>query len=312
MNTITLPKIQHLVVFQEVIRSGSIGSAAKELGLTQPAVSKIINDVEAYFGIELVVRKNTGVTLTQAGQVMLSWSESITREMKNMVDEMNSMTGNAVVDVSFGFPSLIAFTIMSGMIKKFKEVFPKAQVSMYEAQLSSFLPAVRDGRLDFAIGTLSDEMKLHDLHVEPLFESEFVLVASNSRTCTGITTLKALKNEQWVLPQTNMGYYSELLTTLQNNGISSENIVKTDSVVTIYNLVLNADFLTVIPCDMTTPFGSNQFITIPVEESLPVARYAAVWSKNYRIKKAASILVELAKEYSSYNSHRRKQLIEID
>lgn len=311
MNTITLPKTQHLVVFQEVIRSGSIGSAAKELGLTQPAVSKIINDVEAYFGIELVVRKNTGVTLTQAGQVMLSWSESITREMKNMVDEMNSMTSNAVVDVSFGFPSLIAFTIMSGMIKKFKEVFPKAQVSMYEAQLSSFLPAVRDGRLDFAIGTLSDEMKLQDLHVEPLFESEFILVASKSRT-TGITSLSALKNEQWVLPQTNMGYYSELLTTLQNNGISSENIVKTDSVVTIYNLVLNADFLTVIPCDMTAPFGSDQFITIPVEEALPVARYAAVWSKNYRIKKAASILVELAKEYSSYNSCRRKQLIEID
>lgn len=45
---------------------------------------------------------------------------------------------------------------------------------MYEAQLSSFLPAIRDGRLDFAIGTLSDEMKLHDLHVEPLFESDFI------------------------------------------------------------------------------------------------------------------------------------------
>lgn len=36
MNTITLPKTQHLVVFQEVIRSGSIGSAAKELGLINP------------------------------------------------------------------------------------------------------------------------------------------------------------------------------------------------------------------------------------------------------------------------------------
>lgn len=195
------------------------------------------------------------------------------------------MSSEAVVEVSFGFPSLIGFTFMSGMINKFKEVFPKAQVSMYEAQLSSFLPAIRDGRLDFAIGTLSAEMKLQDLHVEPLFESEFVLVASKSRICTGTTTLESLKNEQWVLPQTNMGYYSELLTTLQRNGISIENIVKTDSVVTIYNLVLNADFLTVIPCDMTSPFGSNQFITIPVEETLPVAQYAAVWSKNYRIKK---------------------------
>ena len=155
-------------------------------------------------------------------------------------------------------------------------------------------------------------MKLQDLHVEPLFESEFVLVANKSRTCTGTTTLESLQNEQWVLPQTNMGYYSELLTTLQRNGISIENIVKTDSVVTIYNLVLNADFLTVIPCDMAAPFGSNQFITLPVEESLPIARYAAIWSKNYRIKKAASVLVELAKEYSSYKGCRRKQLIEIN
>ena len=312
MNTIPLPKTQHLVVFQKVIRSASIGSAAKELGLTQPAVSKIINDIEAYFGTELVVRKNTGVTLTNTGQVLLSWSESITREMKNMVNEMHSMTCNTVVDVSFGFPSLIGFTFMSDMIHKFKKVFPKAQVSMYEAQLSSFLPAIRDGRLDFAIGTLSDEMKLHDLHVEPLFESEFVLVASKSRTCIGTTTLASLQNEQWVLPQTNMGYYSELLTTLQRSGINSENIVKTDSVVTIYNLVLNADFLTVIPCDMTTPFGSNQFITIPITEALPVARYAAIWSKNYRIKNAASVLVELAKEYSASGGCRKRQLIEVE
>lgn len=308
MNTFILPKIQNLVVFQEVIRSGSIGSAAKELGLTQPAVSKIISDIEAYFGAELIVRKNTGVTLTHPGQVLLSWSESITREMTNMVNEMNSMTDEASVDVSFGFPSLIGFTFMSDMIQKFKEVFPKVQISMFEAQLSSFLPALRDGRLDFAIGTLSDEMKLQDLHVEPLFESEFVVVANRSRTCSGNTTLASLKDAQWVLPQTNMGYYSELLITLQRNGISIENIVKTDSVVTIYNLVLNADFLTVIPCDMTTPFGSDQFITLEVEDALPVARYAAVWSKNYRIKKAASILVQLAKEYSACNGRRKKTM----
>lgn len=61
-------KTQHLVVFQEVIKSGSIGSAARQLGLTQPAVSKIINDIETYFGVELIVRKNTGVKLTSAGQ----------------------------------------------------------------------------------------------------------------------------------------------------------------------------------------------------------------------------------------------------
>lgn len=299
MDNVLLPKTQQLVVFQEVIRSGSFGSAAKQLGLTQPAVSKIINDIESNFGIELMVRKNTGVTLTSAGQVLLSYSESITREMKNMVNEMNSLSCNSVVDVSFGYPSLIGFTFLPEMIKTFKTVFPAAQVTMFEAQLSSFLPALRDGRLDFAIGTLSDEMQLQDLQVEPLFESEFVVVASKSRTYTSTVTLASLSNEQWVMPQTDMGYYKELLTTLHLHHISTENIVKTDSVVTIYNLVLNAGFLTVIPRDMIAPFGSKQFITLKVEDVLPVARYAAVWSKNYRIKKSASVLVDLAKAYSS-------------
>lgn len=117
MNTIILPKTQHLVVFQEVIKSGSIGSAARQLGLTQPAVSKIISDIESYFGVEVMVRKNTGVKLTAAGQVLLSYAESITREMKNMVSEINSLSFSTVMDVSFGYPSLIGFTFLSGMIK---------------------------------------------------------------------------------------------------------------------------------------------------------------------------------------------------
>lgn len=301
MDNVLLPKTQQLVVFQEVIRSGSFGSAARQLGLTQPAISKIINDIESNFGIELMIRKNTGVTLTNAGQILLNYSETITREMTNMVNELNSLSCSSVVDVSFGYPSLIGFTFLPEMIKTFKAVFPAAQVTMFENQLSSLLPALRDGRLDFAIGTLDDDMQLQDLQVEPLFESEFVVVAAKSRTCTTTVSLESLSKEQWVMPQTDMGYYKELLNILHHHRISTENIVKTDSVVTIYNLVLNAGFLTVIPKDMIAPFGSSQFTMLPVAEQLPVARYAAIWSKNYRIKKSASILVELAKKYSSQN-----------
>ncbi|HFZ8995904.1 TPA: transcriptional regulator TdcA [Citrobacter freundii] len=306
MDNFILPKTHHLLVFQEVIRSGAIGAAAKRLQLTQPAVSKIINDMESYFGTELMVRKSTGVSLTEAGQVLLSRSESITREMKNMVSEMNSLSGNPVIDVSFGFPSLIGLTFVSSMVAKFKEVFPKAQVSMYEAQLSSFFPALRDGRLDFAIGTLSEGMQLQDLHVETLFETEFVVIGNKSRTRSSSLTFAALKDEHWVLPHTEMGYYKDLLAILQKNHISSENITRTDSVITIYNLVMNANFLTVVPRDMVTPLGSDQFITLPVEDTLPLALYAAIWSKNYRVKKATAMLVDLAKEYS-YNGNTRRR-----
>jgi LysR family tdc operon transcriptional activator len=298
MDNTTLPKTQQLIVFQEVIRSGSLGSAAKKLNLTQPAISKIISDMETYFGSELIFRKNTGVILTEAGKILLSYAESITRELKNLYSEIHQLAGNAVGDVSFGYPSLIGFTFLPDLIKEFKGLFPQVQLSMFEAQLSSFLPAIRDGRLDFAIGTLSDDMLLQDLHIELLFESEFILIANRTHPARGKTTLAALSHQPWVLPQTEMGYYSELLTTLQKNNIQREHIVKTDSIVTIYNLVLNADFITIIPRDMVAPFGSNQFVNIEVADALPVARYAAVWSKNYRINQPAAELVELARKYS--------------
>ncbi|STJ78446.1 tdc operon transcriptional activator [Escherichia coli] len=115
--------------------------------------------------------------------------------------------------------------------------------------------------------------------LSPLFESEFVLVASKSRTCTGTTTLESLKTNSGCCHKLIWGTTANCLLRYKEMASVLKNIVKTDSVVTIYNLVLNADFLTVIPCDMTSPFGSNQFITIPVEETLPVAQYAAVWSK---------------------------------
>lgn len=65
--------------------------------------------------------------------------------MKNMVNEISGMFFEAVVEVLFGFFLLIGFTFMLGMINKFKEVFLKAQVFMYEAQLFLFLLAICDG-----------------------------------------------------------------------------------------------------------------------------------------------------------------------
>ncbi len=102
-----------------------LSARLQKLGLTQPAVSKIINDIEDYFGVELVVRKKYRCNINTCRSIVTLRSESITREMKNMVNEISGMSSEAVVEVSFGFPSLIGFTFMSGMINKFKEVFPK-------------------------------------------------------------------------------------------------------------------------------------------------------------------------------------------
>ena len=68
---------RRLLVFREVARTGSLGGAARALGWTQPAVSQHVRRLEADAGTPLVVRAGRGVTLTEAGRVLLRHAEAV-------------------------------------------------------------------------------------------------------------------------------------------------------------------------------------------------------------------------------------------
>ncbi len=211
------------MVFREVIRSESIGAGAKALGLTQPAVSKIIGDMESYFGSELTrPAKYRRLASPRPGRYF-NWSEAITREMKNMVNEMNALTNSAVVDVSFGFLRWSGLPLCRRWCISLNDLPEGAGIDAAKRSSPLFYRRSATGVSDFAIGTLSDEMKLQDLYVEPLFESEFVLVANRARIGNGTVRL-ASPSMSRVPPETNMGYYSELLATLQRSAASAAKI----------------------------------------------------------------------------------------
>ncbi len=166
---------------------------------------------------------------------------------------------------------------MSDMIHKFKEVFPKAQVSMYEAQPLSFCRPCATGAAGLCYRYAQYEMQLQDSHVEPLFESEFVLVASKVPTCTGkFITLESLKDEQRVPRKRIWATTAELLyhsTTKWHQSI--ENIVKQiplSQYIILFSMPISNCYS---PRDMTTRLLALtiNFITIPIKHTLPVARW---------------------------------------
>ncbi len=171
------------------------------------------------------------------------------------------------------------------MIHKVQELQKRRYPCTKPSSLHSCRPCATGG-WTFAIGTLSNEMQLQDLACRALFESEFCHGSQQVPNMHRHHHTGVVKDEQWVLPQTDMGYYSELLTTLQRN-ISIENIVKTIPVVTIYNLVLNADFLTVVRPSVYVRYRKRHVTRRTLRR-----RYE---DKNYRIKKPLRVLVELAK-----------------
>ena len=70
-------KFYQLMVFDQVLQSGSLLRAAQALSLTQPAVTKIIHELESYFDAPLLVRGNRGVRATALGELVARRSKSL-------------------------------------------------------------------------------------------------------------------------------------------------------------------------------------------------------------------------------------------
>ncbi|EBR8158560.1 transcriptional regulator TdcA [Salmonella enterica subsp. enterica serovar Morehead] len=291
-------KTQHLVTFMEVVRCGSIRSAAQSLGVTQPAVTRIIHEIENYLGTELIIRSCTGVKLTEAGHRLVPHSRIILKDIDLAVADIRSLCGASSGEVAFGFSSLIGFTVLPELVKYFHKKYPAIQLSIQEAQLSELLPALRDGRLDFVIGTVNTGMPVQNMVVCPLFNAEFSFIARHGHPLAQCETLQALSHARWVLPQTDMGYYHDLFSQFKHYMVKAGSMVRTDSVITIYNLVTCAGFISVLAQAMASPFRDESIIEIPVRDVLPTAHYAIVYQRDKKISKEAEALINEIKKFS--------------
>ncbi|MCB2272235.1 hypothetical protein LGS41_16420 [Escherichia albertii] len=170
-------------------------------------------------------------------------------------------------------------------------------MSIQEGQLSTILPALREGHIDFAIGTVTPDMPIQNMIIHPLFDAEFSFVADKMHPLAQCETLQSLTHARWVLPQTDMGYYQALFELFEHNIVNTDRVVRTDSVITIYNLVEHADFISVLAKAMSTPFNNENFIELPIREHLPLARYALVYPKNRRMSCETEAMIKLIKEH---------------
>ncbi|VFS46104.1 LysR family transcriptional regulator [Budvicia aquatica] len=205
-----LPKLHQLKVFQEVIHYGSIRAAARAMNQSQPALTRNIRELEQLLGTALMTRGTRGVELTEPGRMFAVRMQLIMEELQRATDEIKQVNQQTQSNLSIGFSSLIALSIFPQTAEQFKKHHPKTTLRIKEAQLSALLPALWEGRLDFAIGTISSEVPLSDFIEEPLFKARFGIICRKGHPRMNCSSLEQLYDAKWYLPETDMGYYKQI------------------------------------------------------------------------------------------------------
>lgn len=298
-----LPKIQQLKVFQQVIRSGSIRGAARALGQSQPAVSRTIRELEQVLQTQLIIRSTHGMTLTETGLAFSRRMQLILEELQRAAHEIQQLDQLKQGSVAIGCSSLLSLTVLPALVDAFRQSFSQSNVFIHEAQLSTLLPALREGRLDFAVGTVCPELPLDDLICEPLFSAEFCIVSHKDNPLSRSSTFGELLEAKWILPKTDMGYYQQVQlewSELYQHLITPA--VHTDSFISGMNMVLETGYLVVVARAMVRSIWFQQQLAILPINNLPQAKYCVLWSQKSPLTNTARRFLDLLRDHCTrYN-----------
>jgi len=174
-------ELRELRYFLAVVDAGSIGKAARRLGLTQPALTRSIRTLESDLGVAIFDRSNGGATLNKFGRAlehraraMLVQSERAREELKELA---GASRGRIVVGTSPSFASVI---LLPHVLPAFRAARPGLEIVIVEGFLSDSLPLLANGEMDFACNPMADGFAASALTSEILVRCERVVPVTNA------------------------------------------------------------------------------------------------------------------------------------
>ena len=194
---------RRLLIFRTVVRNGSIGAGARELGWTQPAVSQHLAALEKEVGTQLLLRSSSGITPTEAGRRLAAHAEAIAAQLHAAEEELADITALRRGTVRFGtFPSAAA-VMLPPVLARLAETAPDLDVTFDELEPPDAVVALREGELDLALVfryPCSDIDAEGTLEWSPLVEDRVlaVLPPDHPRAHDPELQLADLSEDRWI------------------------------------------------------------------------------------------------------------------
>jgi LysR family nitrogen assimilation transcriptional regulator len=181
--------LKQIESFVRVAELGSFTRAAIEMGIPQPLLSRHVRKLEVEMRQTFLLRNGRGVTLTEAGLVLLEHGRGILHQVAVAREELGSVRGSLAGKVSIGLPPSLSRLITVPLTLAFGNRMPRAQLALTEGFSVPMYEALRAGRLDMAV--LYNPPPTPDLDMTVLHEEALILIAG--KRLKGSSARPALK-----------------------------------------------------------------------------------------------------------------------
>lgn len=239
--------IRHLRYFKTVAELGSFSSAARSLGVAQPALSRHVKGLEEQLGVVLVRRGARGIQLTPHGERLLEVASGLLRQFDALPDVVGDRTNTVRGRVVVGFPTSVCAMLARPLIRAARRRLPEVQLHVVES-LSGFLREwIEAGRLDICV--LYDAGPGRTLHLEPLLTEELYLIGGVDAFPPGCSEVpfESLPGFRLAMPGPAHSLRQLLEARATSNGIRLDIAIEIDSLTVIKGVAETERVVTILP-----------------------------------------------------------------
>lgn len=145
------PSISKCAALAKVADAGSFTRAARELGYAQSTVSRMVADLEREWGVRLVERRRTGVTLTQDGERLLPYVRMLVSRSDDLESRITSLKGSVEGTLRIGAISSVATHILPNAIAAFQKKHPNVAFELLLGDYTEIEGWLKSGRVDCGV-----------------------------------------------------------------------------------------------------------------------------------------------------------------
>ena len=279
----------------EVVRQGGFTRAAESLNVTQPAISKMIRQLEDQLGASLLIRNSRGIRLTEAGRLAYERGQDILEGVNLLKVELEALKGLARGNLSLGLPPMIGALFFPSVLLKFRQRYPNVSLTIVELGGKRVFEMVLAGEVDVGVSLAPfDESKCDGL---VFADHELALVVPRSGRWADRrgAALADLADESFVMLPEDFVTTDRFRRDCEATGFSPKEVGHSGQWDFLAAMVEAGLGITVMPTSMARAIKPYRLKMIPLEPRIH-RQIALVWLRNDSLSPSIRAWVEVMRD----------------
>lgn len=290
--------IRQIEYFAEVAKHLSFTKAASMLHVSQPSISKAIQNLEAELGVPLFYRSSKQLELTDAGQAVLVNAQQVLEAFKNLRSELTDLMELKKGQIRIGIPPIVGAEFFSKLISHYKEQYPYIEILLTEVGTKMIRQGVEAGELDIglicSLCTTSENLETIGFMKDPL-----VLIVHQDHPFTNreFVQLADLEKESFIIYRKDFTLHDRIIEECSKQGFFPTIACETSQKDLFIEMVHAKLGIALLPKKICEKIPYDSIKMIPFREEKIFLELGITWKKNKYLSFAVREFIKLAHEF---------------